>query len=331
MKLKTIFEGIAVIGGGILAAWIIKKSFDKQMKRIDEQEEKLEEEKERQGITEDLVPGQPVINSGSGDFVIDLLTAIRTDPDWELDRIDLDNALTRGAHIVHVRQSIKDLDIFLELPAFSGGNYNAPQIGDFINSLKEATEHMWSSYVKFSEKPFGVLEAYFVVSYEYKDDPKHERHFMLGKVPRNIISQYRRKDKETGKLMKEKDNWVLTRCVADFRKELNENGNVIPMVNTSSEIDGKVNVKIEDIMLLWRISFRIQTSFGVSATGINIRSAEQCLSYLINEFEIEGKNGNNFQYDQLMFYKNIEPDVECWEVENIPEGGFRIKSSLIEY
>jgi hypothetical protein len=55
------------------------------------------------------------------------------------------------------------------------------------------------------------------------------------------------------------------------------------------------------------------------------------LSYLINEFEIEGKNGNNFQYDQLMFYKNIEPDVECWEVENIPEGGFRIKSSLIEY
>lgn len=331
MKLKTIFEGIAVIGGGILAAWVIKKSFDKQMKRIDEQEEKLEEEKKRQGITEDLVPGQPVINSGSGDFVIDLLTALRTNPKLECDRLNLDKALAKDSHLVHVRQNIKDLEIFLELPAFSRGNYNAPRIGDFINSLKNATEHMWSSYVKFSKKPFGVLEAYFVVSYEYDDDPKHERHFMLGKVPRNIINQYRRKDEETGRLIEEKDNWVLTRCVADFRRELNENGNVIPMINTSSEIDGKINVKIEDIMLMWKISFRIQTSFGIDATGINIKSAEQCLLYLINEFEVEGKQGNIFQYDQIMFYKDIEPDVEVWEAEDISEDRFRIKSCLIEY
>lgn len=324
MKLGNFLKVAAVIAGGILISAIVVKKFKKELNNTERSKKESDDDNDSPDDS-GMVGEDDISEEKTGCMVKDILINIKKSPDWDVNRVMIQPGIEFAAHTIHVRQSIRDLDFLIEIPRLDNGNYNLPEMRDFINEFKSSTDYIWENIVKFSERPFGVLEGYLVLSFEYDNDPKHERRYMYGKLPREAVARFRK----TG--VQEKDSWVLTRCVTEIRKSLDNKD--VNLINSGEDTDDRINIRIEDVKLVWRVSFRIrlESEIGRSSIGITSELAEKCLKYLIDDMEVVGNRNKSYRYEQIVFYKSFGPEVEAYEPVETKEGRFKIESFLLDF
>lgn len=302
--------GAAILGGIGLAGWMGYKTFKKELKKSskkEEQQEAIEEETEVGEVEEEkndyLEPA---------DFVADL--AIRSHNELgDDDNFDIRKGLAPGAHTIHVRTMKKSLDFLLQVPI---GVMGVPTMGEFTTALKEATEVTWKDYVKFTEQPYGQIEAWMIINWT---DRNGVRQSGMTRIPKNVRDLFK-KTNEDGAIIKEKQSWVESRCVERL------NGGEGAKLQIPDTADQKNAVFIR-AMLVWRITYYIGNA---KYAGINLETALGCIDYLMNEFSVGSREASEFTYDNVVFYSAEWPSVRVWSFE-AKEKGYRMIESPVVY
>jgi hypothetical protein len=254
-------------------------------------------------------------STATGNIMVDSIRTIIKDTNFDLDRIGIDLGIAENARTIHIAENQDEISFFLEFPEFGK---STPRIQDFIQACKDEAGKLWE-IVKFSEEPFTSMEGWILVSYEKVGDCSNRKYF-VSKLPESTLNRFRKDASESG-------NIVLTRCIEEVRNDLRKGNNVIdPDPDSDSDI---TNLRVEEIKLLYRISFRIQRESGLDSFGINPLGVKKCVEDLISNFSVAGRT-SKYAWSQVLFYDTLAPEVSIWEPVS-KEGGFSIESFSIDY
>lgn len=316
MKLSNFVKVAVAIAGGLLVSAIIVKTFKNELKETKKNGSEPGDESSDSKVN----PEQ----QETGDILIDTLTLIKKSPEWDIHHVLINPGADYNNHTIHVFIRGRDLKLLIELPEMKKTDYSVPDIHEFIGAFKLATEQV-SKILKYTTRPYTTLCGYFVLSYELADDPKHERRFMYSRVGKDKLNEFRDPTKPHVP-----DSRVLTRMINEIRKDLLKGKNELEFI--PCEDRNWLKVRIEEVKLVWEMSFLIQEIDAdyEQISRISPNRLEKCLKYLVDEMEVTGRGDKLFNYDSLLFYKSIDPELEVYEPTDIESGKFKIESYLIE-
>lgn len=156
---------LALCGVGAISYFAVKE-YKKAVKRDEKEEKEFEKTLNDVGISKKRFEKEMIPGEDDNNLVKALLLSIDSDPKWDIDSfyIDENNELLRSENVIHLRQQTdargdEKFDLLFEIP-FKPGNYNYPQLRDFIIGINE--------YKKYLEENEGFeirtkLEGYFLI------------------------------------------------------------------------------------------------------------------------------------------------------------------------
>ena len=276
---------VGIVAG--LAIYITRRQERKEQEEEDAQRESQLEEMKDLGVPkETLEQILDELKREEGGFTEKVHRLLTRSPKWSDELLSEDVYLDpKGDEVlpIHVSQSLykgrTQFDIYIEMPDYTTQGYNYPKVRDFKDAISTLTKRLWD----VGDRPFVMLEAWAIVQVgeekqriirinpEFYSDLKDEKSDGTKKFFENF------KNKSTHEEEKKK--------LEDYLKNIY-----------------KEDVVIGDVILMWRISFKITTS--KEEGGIDLSGASKILKEAINLEVGRGVNSSTVKYGVILFHSS---------------------------
>lgn len=338
MKENKTLVRLALAVGAVIGGYLFYRTVRKSYKELTNREKVNQTILEKNGLTqEDMEPYQEPVTGEPENFVKKLYTEVRFESNLEVDCVNTDLIYSNpvSERVVHIKMGKRGhrdtLDFLFEIPlaAYGGREFSnlSPSVPDFLNAiLGETVEEsdiaggsrkfrkggLASDLHKLlvvSEQPYTQLEGYYFLTFKRKDEePDYPRCSGMVKIQESFYRDLAEDGKNP-----------LSKYVAKVRKELNTSEST----TLQCDSDDIEDVKIEDVILVQKVSFPIATESRPD--GVTIKTALRCLEYILDEFKVIGrKAGTKFEYEYFLFYDpDSYDDVCCYDT--VPAAGGKVK------
>lgn len=302
-------KSLKILGGALLAigaAVVYRYWFKQEQKKLETEQKENDQELEDLGVPVEKLREQIDPDEDSSNMTKMLATGTMFNPNWSDEVVDPDEALDRAGNIILITQKTRvhtdrygikhedqDLVFCFDIPNYMNGSYRDCKVGDFVVAFKEAAEHIWNTYAKFSRRPKCQLVGVWAFTY---DDPRDNGDPITELVEIDDPSIYEEFATEyndgLASFYEAVNKKALPKTVED---KLNA------WVSEKGYFD-KPNLETSSFDLMYQISFNIQNETGI---GINLKQALEALRYLTEEFTVKKRGYNaskkEIQYDSVIF------------------------------
>ena len=297
-------KSLKIIGGSLLAlaaGYAAYRWFKREEKKLDQERKAQDQELKDLGVPTDKLRELIDPVEDENNLTKMLATSTMFSPEWDEDIIDPDRALERNGNMIYVTQEVfknpkgrvsDDLVFYFDIPNYLHGSYKDCKIGDYIRAFKDAANHIWCEYAKFSPAPRCKLVGFLAVTYL---DPRNEDDDVTEMIELDDPSVY-----------EELSDGSHDGLVAFYEGTLNKGlpESVSDKFNAWFAKKGyadKAELSTQVFDLMFKVSFKLQDQNGI---GINLKQALQALKYLTEEFTVEkqyNKFGKGVPYDSVLF------------------------------
>lgn len=291
---------LALVGVGIASWW-----YKKEAKKLKEQQQAIDDELDELGVSSEKLRDE-ISPDESDNLVKQLFIGTTFNSGWDSSFVDPEEALNSNT-LIHVTQSPffdkkgnhgQNLNFLIEIPNYTNGSYGAAKIADYIKAFKSAADYMWSSIVRFTNKPRQHLVGFIAVEYDNRNKHEEDDDDKITEILRLEPVVYERyADGEHDGLSKFYESIKTKGLSEDDEKSLEA------WLRSSDTV--MENMAVKDVWLGYEISFRIQTvNMGL---GINFKTALECLKWMTEEMVVTrearfGGKSVEMRYENIMFH-----------------------------
>lgn len=322
-KIFKILGGILLTAGG---AAVVYRYYRKEMKKLEEHENRVRETVENAGVSFDKLNEQVTLEDEDegNTFVKSVATGMFFGERIPEDFLDIDKIFENDVDgIIHLSKQLyknrEFLNFMFELPNYVNGRYstknNYPRINEYVKTIKSISEMVNDEIVK-GPVPICKPELYVGVRY-ILDDTKSlesnedaESSYFL--IPQEVYAEYA--DERHDGL-----NNFYTEIVG---KDMVESEEFKEMILKNDVIDIQSgHFKITDLKVMIKVSFRIATPGG--GAGITFLQVPQVACRFVEETQVtSARNKKNMVcFEHIMIHPQVadqlDTELPCTVYENV--------------